>query len=151
MPGTTTLSARPSTRHLIKHILLNTILQRSHLILSRWYERAQRKKSIMTSPGHAASLEAAMSQSLSIPVGRPNLACCCGRTSCAYLSHNNAALDDLEKDLRTAAQLGQVCTYSVAPRLWACFIVHCLCLLPRTCSIFFERRVSAHLLSDLAS
>src|ERR1700739_1791072 len=63
----------------------------------------------MASPD-AVSREAALSQSLSIPVGRPNLACCCGRTSCVYLNHNNAALDDLEKDLRTAAQLGQVCT-----------------------------------------
>jgi hypothetical protein len=87
----------------------------SHIIASRWYERVQRKKSIMTSPGHAASREAAMSQSLSIPAGRPNLACCCGRTSCAYLSHNNAALDDLEKDLRTAAQLGQVCSLEPWP------------------------------------
>jgi hypothetical protein len=113
MPGTTTPRRDPlssSTRHLTKHILCPTTAQSSHIIASRWYERAQRTKSIMTSPGHAASLEAAMSQSLSIPAGRPNLACCCGRTSCAYLSHNNAALDDLEKDLRTAAQLGQVCS-----------------------------------------
>lgn len=35
--------------------------------------------------------------------------CCCGRASCAYLRHNNEALDGLEKDVRTAAQLGQVC------------------------------------------
>ncbi|OBT81214.1 hypothetical protein VE02_10030 [Pseudogymnoascus sp. 03VT05] len=33
--------------------------------------------------------------------------CCCGRDSCAYLRHNNEALDGLEKDVRTAAQLGQ--------------------------------------------
>ena|SRR5271155_4215228 len=34
--------------------------------------------------------------------------CCCGRPSCAYLEHNNAALGGLEKDLETAARLGQV-------------------------------------------
>lgn len=37
------------------------------------------------------------------------LRCCCGRTECAYLKHNCVALDDLEKEVRTAAQLGQVC------------------------------------------
>ncbi|EEH36462.2 hypothetical protein PAAG_06880 [Paracoccidioides lutzii Pb01] len=35
------------------------------------------------------------------------LKCCCGRSECAYLQHNNAALADLEKDVETAAQLGQ--------------------------------------------
>lgn len=73
----------------------------------------------MASPALAASLEAVMPQSLSIPAGRPNIACCCGRASCAYLNHNNAALDDLEKDLRTAAQLGQVCTKYLELGLWA--------------------------------
>jgi hypothetical protein len=37
-----------------------------------------------------------------------NLRCCCGQPSCAYLDHNNAALGGLEKDLETAAKLGQV-------------------------------------------
>ena len=35
--------------------------------------------------------------------------CCCGRTHCAYLERNNLALEGLEKDLRNAAQIGQVC------------------------------------------
>lgn len=37
-----------------------------------------------------------------------NLNCCCGRGECAYLEHNIMALGSLEKDLRTAAQVGQV-------------------------------------------
>jgi hypothetical protein len=37
-----------------------------------------------------------------------NLRCCCGQPSCAYLEHNNTALGGLEKDLETAAKLGQV-------------------------------------------
>jgi hypothetical protein len=37
-----------------------------------------------------------------------NLRCCCGQPACAYLEHNNAALGGLEKDLETAAKLGQV-------------------------------------------
>ena len=37
-----------------------------------------------------------------------NMKCCCGRAECAYLEHNNTALGGLEKDLETAARLGQV-------------------------------------------
>ncbi|KAG0652977.1 hypothetical protein D0Z07_0110 [Hyphodiscus hymeniophilus] len=33
--------------------------------------------------------------------------CCCGRADCAFLRHNCSALDDLEKEVRTAARLGQ--------------------------------------------
>ncbi|KAH8808041.1 hypothetical protein F5884DRAFT_352295 [Xylogone sp. PMI_703] len=40
-------------------------------------------------------------------VTTPNLKCCCGRADCVYLTHNCNALDDLEQQLRTAAQLGQ--------------------------------------------
>lgn len=38
----------------------------------------------------------------------PTLRCCCGRNDCAFLHHNNVALEGLEKDLATAARLGQV-------------------------------------------
>ncbi|KAG9243721.1 hypothetical protein BJ878DRAFT_107432 [Calycina marina] len=38
---------------------------------------------------------------------RKELRCCCGHTDCAYLNHNSSALDDLEKDVQRAAQLGQ--------------------------------------------
>lgn len=34
--------------------------------------------------------------------------CCCGRDRCAYLDFNDAALKGLEKDLRRAAEAGQV-------------------------------------------
>lgn len=37
-----------------------------------------------------------------------NLRCCCGRFDCALLEHNVVALEGLEKDLETAARLGQV-------------------------------------------
>lgn len=42
----------------------------------------------------------------------PNPRCCCGKTDCAYLRHNCTALDELEQEVRTAAQLGQVCACS---------------------------------------
>ena len=35
-------------------------------------------------------------------------ACCCGRVECAYLEHNNAAMEGLERELHSAAQIGQV-------------------------------------------
>lgn len=44
----------------------------------------------------------------SCTVTTPNLKCCCGRSDCVYLVHNCDALDDLERELQTAAQLGQV-------------------------------------------
>ncbi|KAI9778938.1 MAG: hypothetical protein M1835_004804 [Candelina submexicana] len=37
----------------------------------------------------------------------PHLQCCCGRQECAFLKHKNTALEGLEKDVQTAAQLGQ--------------------------------------------
>ncbi|KAJ5806897.1 hypothetical protein N7474_010489 [Penicillium riverlandense] len=39
------------------------------------------------------------------------LRCCCGRDDCALLEHNNVALEGLEKDLETAARLGQALLY----------------------------------------
>ncbi len=43
----------------------------------------------------------------SIP--HPRVACCCGNEGCAYLRQNTSALEAVERDVRTAAQLGQVC------------------------------------------
>ncbi|KAJ5121138.1 uncharacterized protein N7515_009099 [Penicillium bovifimosum] len=52
------------------------------------------------------------SEDLSIPTHSDThtpttLRCCCGRNDCALLEHNNVALEGLEKDLETAARLGQ--------------------------------------------
>lgn len=49
----------------------------------------------------------------SIPVNdtggtRSELKCCCGSEDCVYLKYSSAALEGLEKDVRTAASLGQV-------------------------------------------
>ncbi|KAL2864906.1 uncharacterized protein BJX67DRAFT_373546 [Aspergillus lucknowensis] len=40
-----------------------------------------------------------------------DLHCCCGRKECAYLQNNHVALEGLEKDLETAARLGQALLY----------------------------------------
>ncbi|KAL5324214.1 hypothetical protein ACEPPN_008758 [Leptodophora sp. 'Broadleaf-Isolate-01'] len=52
-------------------------------------------------------LEALISEIPTCCSTTPTLRCCCGRTDCAYLKHNRVALDDLEKEVRTAASLGQ--------------------------------------------
>ncbi|KAI9777519.1 MAG: hypothetical protein M1839_008813 [Geoglossum umbratile] len=39
--------------------------------------------------------------------GTPDLKCCCGRVDCAFLRHNNRQLHGLERNVQTAAQLGQ--------------------------------------------
>lgn len=36
------------------------------------------------------------------------LQCCCGKTDCVFLKHNCSVLDNVEKDVHTAARLGQV-------------------------------------------
>ncbi|KAK5121080.1 hypothetical protein LTR85_005564 [Meristemomyces frigidus] len=45
------------------------------------------------------------SETHSIP--RSPATCCCGNAACAYLFHNQSALEGLERDVRTAAKLGQ--------------------------------------------
>lgn len=37
------------------------------------------------------------------------LQCCCGNTDCVLLKHNCSVLDSVERDVHTAARLGQVC------------------------------------------
>jgi hypothetical protein len=63
--------------------------------------------------GHILSMDSHphSSEALSIPTHSSTpttLRCCCGRNDCALLEHNNVALEGLEKDLETAARLGQV-------------------------------------------
>jgi hypothetical protein len=37
-----------------------------------------------------------------------SMRCCCGRTDCVLLKKNSSILENVEKDVHTAAQLGQV-------------------------------------------
>ena len=80
----------------------------------------------MAAIGETEDLEALMTH---IPTHHPTttpaselVKCCCGRTDCAFLKHNCSALDDLEKEVRTAAQLGQVRTCLVMRRTE--FVLH---------------------------
>ena len=58
----------------------------------------------------ASALDSLLSQSSQGMQAGPESSskCCCGRPECAYLQHNNVALRGLEKDLHSAAQIGQV-------------------------------------------
>ena len=69
----------------------------------------------MAAIGEEEDLEALLAR---IPTHHPTttaasevVKCCCGRTDCAFLKYNCSALDDLEKEVWTAAQLGQVRTF----------------------------------------
>lgn len=43
------------------------------------------------------------------PVQPPELRCCCGREDCVFLRHNCSILLSVERDVHTAAKMGQVC------------------------------------------
>lgn len=48
-------------------------------------------------------------EALSAAASHPGtLQCCCGNTDCRFLRHNCSVLDSVEKDVHTAARLGQV-------------------------------------------
>lgn len=48
-------------------------------------------------------------EALSATASQPGtLQCCCGNTDCRLLKHNCSILDSVEKDVHTAARLGQV-------------------------------------------
>lgn len=72
------------------------------------------------------------------------LRCCCGRDDCALLENNNVALEGLEKDLETAALLGQVREVDAETRQLGVTAASELCMpgfvdtsLWRTFSLFF--------------
>lgn len=47
---------------------------------------------------------------------KQSLHCCCGHADCPYLKHNCNALADLEKEVHTAAALGQVSHIPIVPQ-----------------------------------
>lgn len=66
----------------------------------------------MDSCPHTASSDRGASPGIPMHSAAPaTLRCCCGQDDCALLEHNNVALEGLEKDLETAARLGQVRCY----------------------------------------
>lgn len=58
-------------------------------------------------------------EALVASAGQPDaLQCCCGKTDCVFLKHNCSVLDSVEKDVHTAARLGQVRLLS---KVWLTF------------------------------
>lgn len=68
-------------------------------------------------------LDSLLSRSLQI-MERPT-SCCCGREHCAYLKYNIAAIEGLEKDLKGAAQIGQVGSGFLANRRRIVVVILC--------------------------
>lgn len=40
-----------------------------------------------------------------------DLQCCCGKEDCVYLKHNCSVLSSVERDVHTAARMGQVSSF----------------------------------------
>ena len=104
----------------------------------------------MSSPAVASAASATLDSLLSQPLGgmrgmeRP-ATCCCGREQCAYLEHNEAAIEGLEKDLQSAAQIGQVSAhFGCQSNLWHSRISlvptvlrhFCATFLSTTCTVY---------------
>jgi hypothetical protein len=53
-------------------------------------------------------LQAYESGTTTFATAHSSVTCCCGNASCAFLRHNQTALEGLERDVCTAAKLGQV-------------------------------------------
>ena len=72
----------------------------------------------------ADAIQSFLEQSETEHIPQQHPICCCGNAACAYLRHNQSALDGLEKDVSTAARLGKVCNFSVIslppPMLFQC-------------------------------
>lgn len=85
----------------------------------------------------SAILDSLLTESSGGMRGTERPTCCCGRLHCACLEHNNAALEGLEKDLQSAAKIGQVSplllwtlAIQVFKSLWLFLMVACC---QRTC------------------
>lgn len=58
----------------------------------------------------SATTEASTMESHGTTAGETSLPmkCCCGRLDCVFLKHNCAVLDSVEREVHTAARMGQV-------------------------------------------
>lgn len=64
----------------------------------------------MEQPESSASVTASAMAAISSAVRSEasNIQCCCGRPDCVFLKHNCSVLESVEKDVHTAAKMGQV-------------------------------------------
>lgn len=77
-------------------------------------------------------------------LGVSALKCCCGSVECAFLRHNNAILDSVERDVHQAARMGQVrLPNSFQPPLLSRVS---LSSLPSVLSCFLHERVTLYIL-----
>jgi hypothetical protein len=114
VPASDDISDNESPTRLTIHIALETIAARLYFSSTQYVPAStsgQLHPSVESceSKYHKRAAQNAPASNDHIPrLTMPYLQCCCGKLDCAYLEHNNVALSGLEKDIETAAQVGQV-------------------------------------------
>ncbi|PYH42206.1 putative Ran-binding protein (RanBP10) [Aspergillus saccharolyticus JOP 1030-1] len=104
----------PANRIAVAEELNSAILvslgKSSSAALERLYQQTEVLVNEISEEGGAGAfinLPSIPAHPASAHVSTTDLQCCCGRNDCAFLLHNHLALEGLEKDLATAAKLGQ--------------------------------------------
>ncbi|RAK77129.1 uncharacterized protein BO72DRAFT_378355 [Aspergillus fijiensis CBS 313.89] len=90
--------------------ILVSLGKSSSAALERLYQQTEVLVNEISEEGGAGAfinLPSIPAHPASAHVSTTDLQCCCGRNDCAFLLHNHLALEGLEKDLATAAKLGQ--------------------------------------------
>ncbi|KAL2830085.1 hypothetical protein BJY01DRAFT_240506 [Aspergillus pseudoustus] len=102
-------SGRVAVAEELNSAILVSLGKSSAAALERLYQQTEVLVNEISEEGGAGAF---INVESSIPThssstSREDLHCCCGRKECAYLQNNHVALEGLEKDLETAARLGQ--------------------------------------------
>ena len=99
----------PSSQNSTSDKCVTTLKRWRRLVSLPLRGHTNKMSSLPVASAASATLDSLLSQPLGGMRGMERPAtCCCGREQCAYLEHNKAALEGLEKDLQSAAQIGQV-------------------------------------------
>ncbi|KAL4975915.1 hypothetical protein BDW66DRAFT_160022 [Aspergillus desertorum] len=102
-------SGRAAVAEELNSAILVSLGKSSAAALERLYQQTEVLVNEISEEGGAGAfidLEGYIPTHSSV-TSRADLHCCCGREECVYLQHNHDALEGLEKDLETAARLGQ--------------------------------------------
>ncbi|KAL5334836.1 hypothetical protein BJX70DRAFT_391080 [Aspergillus crustosus] len=87
--------------------ILVSLGKSSAAALERLYQQTEVLVNEISEEGGAGAFINGHIPTHSSSTSRADLHCCCGRKDCAFLQNNHDALEGLEKDLETAARLGQ--------------------------------------------
>ncbi|KAL4743042.1 hypothetical protein BDV11DRAFT_202260 [Aspergillus similis] len=87
--------------------ILVSLGKSSAAALERLYQQTEVLVNEISEEGGAGAFINGYIPTHSSATSRADLHCCCGQRECVFLQHNHDALEGLEKDLETAARLGQ--------------------------------------------